>query len=95
MGYDIPLHVHNHVENILKHVLFYVHDINVMVEEIGLSIRKLLKKTSLYPIMGQTKIMKLLLTKLKTKDNVTILYHHIIQFFTGKKQWCNIPFQLY
>jgi hypothetical protein len=44
-----------------------------MVEEIGLPIRKLLKKTSLYPIMGQTKIMKLLLTKLKTKDNVIIL----------------------
>jgi hypothetical protein len=44
MGYDIPLHVNNHVENILKHVLFYVHDIKVMVEEIGLPIRKLLKK---------------------------------------------------
>jgi hypothetical protein len=44
MGYDIPLHVHNHVENILKHVFFYVHDIKVMVEEIGLPIRKLLKK---------------------------------------------------
>jgi hypothetical protein len=73
IGYDIPLHVHNHVKNILKHVFFYIHDINVMVEEIGLPIRKLLKKTSLYPIMGQTKIMKLLLTKLKTKDNVIIL----------------------
>jgi len=29
-----------------------VHDVKVMAEEIGLPIRKLLKDTSLYPIMG-------------------------------------------
>jgi hypothetical protein len=33
-----------------------------MAEEIGLSIRKLPKNISLYPIMGQTKTRKLLLT---------------------------------
>jgi hypothetical protein len=52
----------NGVANILKHVLFYVHDVKVMAEEIGLPIRKLPKNISLYPIMGQTKTRKLLLT---------------------------------
>jgi hypothetical protein len=33
-----------------------------MVEEIGLPIRKLSKDTSFYPIIGQTKTRKLLLT---------------------------------
>jgi hypothetical protein len=42
-----------------------------MVEEIGLSIRKLLENTSLY-LVGQTKTRKLLLTELETKHNVTI-----------------------
>jgi hypothetical protein len=39
-----------------------VHDVKVMAENIGLSIRKLPKDTSLYPIMGQTKTRKLPLT---------------------------------
>jgi hypothetical protein len=51
----LPLHVHDRVENALKHVLFYVLDIKVMIEEIGLPIRKLLENTSLYPIVGQPK----------------------------------------
>jgi len=42
--------------------MFYVHDVKVMTEKIGLSIRKLLKDTLFYPIMGQTKTKKLLLT---------------------------------
>jgi hypothetical protein len=25
-----PIHVYDHVENVLKHVLFYVHDVKVM-----------------------------------------------------------------
>jgi hypothetical protein len=58
----LPLHIHDGVENILKHVLFYVHDVKVMVEEIGLPIRKLPKDTSLYQIVGQIKTKKLLLT---------------------------------
>jgi hypothetical protein len=33
-----------------------------MAEQIGLPIKKLSKDTLLYPIMGQTKIRKLLLT---------------------------------
>jgi len=33
-----------------------------MTEDIGLQIRKLPKDTSLYPIIGQTKTRKLLLT---------------------------------
>jgi hypothetical protein len=45
----------------------------VMVEKIGLLIRKLLENTSLYLVVAQTKIRKLLLTKLETKHNVTIL----------------------
>ena len=88
----LPLHVHNCVENILKHVLFYLHDINVMAKEIGLPIRKLLKNTSLYSIVGETKTRKLLHTRLKTKHNVTILQHHVIKFFTQKKQRFNITF---
>jgi hypothetical protein len=35
-------------------------------------------------IVGQTKIRKLLLTWLKTKHNITVLWHHIIQFLTKK-----------
>jgi hypothetical protein len=67
------LHIHDHVENVLKHVLFYVHEVKVMVEKIGLPIRKLLENTLLYLVVGQTKIRKLLLTGLETKHNVTIL----------------------
>jgi hypothetical protein len=48
----LPLHVHNCVENVLKYILFYVHDIKVMTEEIDLSIRKLPENTSVYPIVG-------------------------------------------
>jgi len=48
----LPLHVHNCVENVLKYILFYVHDIKVMTEEIDLSIRKLSENTSVYPIVG-------------------------------------------
>ena len=69
----LPLHIHDGVENVLKHVLFNVHDVKVMAEQIGLPIRKLPKDTSLYLIMGQTKTRKLLLTKLKVKHNVTVL----------------------
>jgi hypothetical protein len=69
----LPFHIHNCVESILKHVLFNVHDIKIMMEEIGLSIRKLPENTSLYPIIGQTKTIKLLLTILKTKYNVIVL----------------------
>jgi hypothetical protein len=58
----LPLHIHDAVENVLKHVLFNVHDVKVVAEKIGLPIRKLPKDTSLYPIMGQTKTRKLLLT---------------------------------
>jgi DNA modification methylase len=63
----IPFHVHDRIENILEHVSFYVHDFNIMAEEIGFPIRKLLENTSLYPIMGKTKTSKLLLTKLEIK----------------------------
>jgi hypothetical protein len=48
----LPLHIHNHVENVLKHVLFYTHNIKVMTEEIDLPIRKLTKNTSLKPIIS-------------------------------------------
>jgi hypothetical protein len=58
----LPLHIHDGIENVLKHVLFYVHDVKVMAEKIGIPIRKLPKDTSLYPIVGQTKTKKLLLT---------------------------------
>jgi hypothetical protein len=58
----LPFHIHDGVENVLKHVLFYVHDVKVMAEEIGLPIRKLPEDTLLYPIVGQTKTRKLLLT---------------------------------
>jgi hypothetical protein len=69
----LPLQVHDHVENVLKHVLLYVHDVKVMVKKIGLLIRKLPENTSLYPVVGQTKTKKILLTELETKYNVTIL----------------------
>jgi hypothetical protein len=58
----LPLHIHDGVENVLKHVLFNVHDVKVMAKKIGLPIRNLPKDTSLYPIMGQTKTRELLLT---------------------------------
>jgi hypothetical protein len=68
-----PIHVYNCVENVLKYDLFYMYDIRVMTGDIGLPIRKLLENTLLYPIIGQTKTMKLLLTRLKTKHNVIVL----------------------
>jgi hypothetical protein len=43
-----------------------------MAEEIGFLIRKLSKNTLFYPIIGQTKTRKLLLTELKTKHNVIV-----------------------
>jgi len=52
---------------------FYVHDIKVMAKEIGLLTRKFLENASLYPVVGQTKTKKLLLTGLETKYNVTVL----------------------
>jgi hypothetical protein len=80
----LPLHVHNYVENVIKYVLFYMHDIKVMAEKIDLSIKKLSENTLFYLIIGQTKTRKLLLTGLKTKHNITVLRHHVIQFFTWK-----------
>jgi hypothetical protein len=58
----LPLHIHDDVENVLKHVLFNVHDVKVITEKIGLPIRKLPKDTSLHPILGQTITKKLMLT---------------------------------
>ena len=49
----LSLHVHNRVENILKHVLIYVRDIKVMTEKIGLkkeSSNKILLFTQLWVI---------------------------------------------
>jgi hypothetical protein len=69
----LPLHIHDGFENVLKHILFYVHDVKVMAEEIGLPIRKLLENASLYPVVDQTKTRKLLLTRLETKHNVIVL----------------------
>jgi hypothetical protein len=68
----LPLHIHNRVENILKNIFFCMHDIKVMMKKIDLPIRKLLENTFFYPIMGQTKIRKLMLIGLKTKHNVTV-----------------------
>ena len=69
----LPLHIHNCVNNVLKHVLFHMHNIKVMIEEMGLPIRKILENTSFYPIMGQIKTKKLLLTELKIIHNVIVL----------------------
>jgi hypothetical protein len=60
---------------------FYVHDIKVMVEEIGLPIRKLPKNISFYPIACQSKIRKILLTRLKIKHNVNILHQRSFYSF--------------
>jgi hypothetical protein len=59
-----------------------MHGIKVIAEEIDLPIRKLTGNTLLYQILSQAKTKKLLLTELKTKHNVIVLQHHIIQFFT-------------
>jgi hypothetical protein len=50
-----------------------MHDVKVMAEKIGLLIRKLPENASLYLVVGQTKIKKLLLTRLETKHNVIVL----------------------
>ena len=63
-----------------------------MAEENGLTIRKLLENVSLYPVVSQTKTRKLLLTRLETKHNVTVLWYNIMQFFTRKMRGCNILF---
>jgi len=46
------LYVYNRVENVLKNILFYVHDVKVMAEEIGLQIRKLPENNFALPIVG-------------------------------------------
>jgi hypothetical protein len=56
-----------------KTLFFFVHDAKVMTEEIDLTIKKLPENVPLYPIMGQPKTSKLLLTRLKTKHNVIVL----------------------
>jgi len=88
----LRLHIHDRIEYVLIRVIVYVHDVKIMTEEIGLPIRKLLENRSFYLVVGQTKTRKLMLTRLKTKHNVTILWHHIIQFFTEKTRGCNILF---
>jgi hypothetical protein len=47
---------------------------------------------STFNLLGQTKTIKLLLTWLKTKHNITVLWYNIMQFFTRKTQGCNILF---
>jgi hypothetical protein len=42
-----------------------------MAEEIDFPIRKLLENTLLYPVVGQTKTKKLLLTELKTNNTMS------------------------
>jgi hypothetical protein len=61
-----------------------------MVDDINVSIRKILKYTPLYPIVGHTKTRKLLLTRMRTKYNALILRDYIVQFFTRQYWWCNI-----
>jgi len=55
-GFDVALcfsfHFHNHVKNVFKNVFYNVYDINVMMEKIGLLIRKIIENTLLYPIMS-------------------------------------------
>jgi hypothetical protein len=50
-----------------------MHDIKIKAEDIGLPTRKLLENTLFYPIMGQTKTRKLLLTRLKIKHNIIVI----------------------
>ena len=85
-------HVYDCIENVVKHVIFYLHDVKVMAKEIGFPIRKLLENTLLYLVVGQTKTRKFMLIGLETKHNVTILWHHVIWFFTRKMWGCNILF---
>jgi hypothetical protein len=51
----LSLYVYNHVENVLKHIFFYMHNIKVMTKNIDLPIRKLPENTLLNLIMGQPK----------------------------------------
>jgi len=84
-------YIYDHVKNIFKHILLDMHDIQIITDEISLPIRKLLKNTLFYPIIVHTKTRKVL-TRLKTKYNVLMLWVYIIQFFTRQCQWCNISF---
>jgi hypothetical protein len=88
----LSLHVHDHVENVSKHVFFYMHNVKVMTEKIGLPIRKLIENISLYPVIGQTKTKKLRLTGL---ENQTQCHHSLTPHHTilHRKKWgCNILF---
>jgi len=66
-------YIHHRIKNVFKHVLFNMHDIKIMAEEISLLIRKLSKNTLFYQIMGHTKTRKLLLARLKIKHIIIIL----------------------
>ena len=52
LSFFLPLHIHYHVKNIFKHVLFYMHDIHIMAEKISLLIKKLQKTYFALPNYG-------------------------------------------
>ena len=88
----LAFHIHHRVNNVFIHILFDMYDIQIKTEEISFLVRKLLKNTSFNPIIGHTKIIKFLLTELKTKYNTPVPWDHIIQFFTWRYRHCNIHF---
>jgi len=72
----LPLYIHDRVENILKYILFYVHDIKVMAEKI--EIRKLPENILLYLIVRQIKTRNLCLPD--WKPNIISPYSDTISY---------------
>jgi hypothetical protein len=88
-----PLHIHDHVENIPKHVLFYVHDVKIIAEEIGLPIRKLLENTLLYRIVVKPGNFCLLDWKLNTMSpySDTTSYNSSFERCSGATTFLTLP----
>jgi hypothetical protein len=69
----LPLHVHDHVENVPKHVFFYVHDVKVMAEEIGLPKKESPRKYFALSSCGSNQNQETSTYRIGNKHNVNIL----------------------
>ena len=59
----LALDIHNSVENIIEDILLNVHDVKVMMDQIGKSVQKFSEDAALHPVMSSTKSPRFLLVK--------------------------------
>ena len=76
----LPLHIHDGVENVLKHVIFNVHDVKVMAKEDWSSNKKAPKRYFVLPNYGsnQNQRTSAYLIGDQTQCHRTLIQHHAI-----------------